>query len=311
MDCQTRTMDAGLKERLLELKTEKNAVLLAHNYQRPELQEIADYLGDSLDLAMAARDTEADIILFAGVDFMAETAKMLNPSKKVIVPNLKARCTMAHQLPAELLREYREAFPEAAAAIYVNTLAEAKAEADVVFTSTNAVKVARALDEKVVIMGPDINLTKYVERRVPEKKFVPVPDDGGCYVHRVFKREMIDKIRQDGNGEIMLHPEVDYRLHSLADFIGSTQQMFRRPAESNAGIFYVGTETGLVHRMQGMYAGREIRPLYDRAVCCQMKMNNLQNAYEALLEEKNQIEVPDEIAKGALKSISRMLEIGK
>lgn len=300
----------GLYNKLLKLKNKKNAVILAHNYQRPELQKVADYVGDSLDLAVAAKETEADIILFCGVDFMAETAYILNPSKKVIVPNPKARCTMAHQLPADVLRSYREKFPEAAAAVYINTLAETKAEADVVFTSTNAVKVIGSLDEKVVLMGPDINLTKYVERKVKGKKIIPVPEDGGCYVHRVFTKEMIDKARVNG-GEIMLHPEVNHLLHELGDFIGSTQQMFRLPASSASKRFYVGTETGLVYRMRKTYPGKDIRPLYEKAICCQMKMNSLKNAYEALLYEKNRIIVPDGIAKKALNSINRMIEIGK
>ncbi|MCP8304873.1 MAG: quinolinate synthase NadA [archaeon] len=298
----------NLKEKFLKLKKEKKCLVLGHNYQRPEIQEVSDYLGDSFGLSIKAKETDSDLILFCGVDFMAETAAMLNPDKKVLMPDLKAECPMAKMLNPEIIKSYRRRYPEAAVAVYINTTAVTKAEADVVFTSSNGGKICSALDAQKILVGPDRNLALFIQKQLPDKEIVPIPADGYCYVHKIFSLVDIKSTRLT-EAEILVHPEVDMELQTLADFVGSTNQMFNRPKKSRATQFLVGTEIGLIYRMKKEYPDKEIYPLNKYAVCNTMKLNTLPKAYKALKEERPIVRVPEEIAVKAKRAIDRMLEI--
>ncbi|MFQ6033724.1 MAG: quinolinate synthase NadA [Candidatus Bipolaricaulia bacterium] len=302
-------MDDELQREILELKRAKDVLILAHNYQRPEVQEIADHVGDSFELARRAAEADAKIILFCGVDFMAEVAAILNPDKRVLIPAPEARCPMAAMLPAYLVKGYKERYPEAAVAVYINTLAEAKAEADVVFTSSNGVRICSSLPEQEILVGPDLNLARYIQKRLPEKRIIPMPEYGYCYTHRKFK--VADLARRDEGMEVMIHPEADLALQERADFVGSTGQMFSYPRRSRAKKFLVGTEVGLIHRLEREYPDREFYPLNEEAVCWQMKKNTLAKVHEALREERYPVEVDGEIAARAKEAIDRMIELGR
>ena len=181
------------KEKFIKLKRRKNCLVLGHNYQRPEIQDISDYLGDSLGLSLKAKETEADLILFCGVYFMAETAAILNPNKKILIPDLEARCPMAKMLDAKIIKSYRKKYPKASVAVYINTTAATKAEADVVFTSSNAVKICSALDSDKILVGPDLNLALFIQRKLPDKDIIPIPQKSFCYVHKRFSKDDINK----------------------------------------------------------------------------------------------------------------------
>ncbi|MHA1834814.1 MAG: quinolinate synthase NadA [Candidatus Baldrarchaeia archaeon] len=300
-----------LQKEIEKLKEEKNAVLLVHNYQRPEIQEIADYLGDSLELAKKAKETKADIIVFCGVDFMAETASILNPDKKVIIPTLEARCPMAAQLPAKLVKKTKEANPEAPFITYVNTLAEAKAEADVCCTSANAPQIASALKRNPVLMGPDRNLAWFTEKETGVK-VIPVPQNGYCYVHKKFDAADIMFLKEEHPGAVVVvHPECDPEVQRLADFVGSTSQMVKFAHETDAEKIIVGTEIGLIDRLRRELPEKTFIPANKEAICIQMKENTLEKVRDALLYEKHVVKVPEEIAKKAERSIIRMFELMK
>ncbi|MEM0358496.1 MAG: quinolinate synthase NadA [Candidatus Hadarchaeales archaeon] len=298
-----------LGERIEGLKREKKAVILAHNYQRPEVQRIADFVGDSLELARASAKIEAKLVVFAGVDFMAEMAAMLNPEKKVVIPDPKARCPMASQLPPQLVREARKEHPEAAVVLYVNSLAEAKAEADVVCTSANAPQIVNALEEDEVLFGPDRNLAWFVQQRT-SKKILPLPEDGHCYVHRMFSPEDILLLKERyPDAEVLVHPECDPDVQRLATHICSTSQMLRRAKASQARRFIIATEVGMLERLRKENPGKEFIPALDSALCLQMKKNTLEKVYLSLRDERHVVRVPEEIAARARRAIERMLEI--
>jgi len=300
-----------LQREIEKLKEEKNAVLLVHNYQRPEIQEIADYLGDSLGLSKKAKETKADIIVFCGVDFMAETAHILNPDKKVIMPTLEARCPMAAQLPAELVKKAKEANPEAPFITYVNTLAEAKAEADVCCTSANAPQIASATKRNPVLMGPDRNLAWFTEKETGVK-VIPIPQNGHCYVHKKFDATDIIFLKEEHpDAVIAVHPECDPEVQRLADFVGSTSQMVKFAHEIDAQKVIIGTEIGLIDRLKREFPEKTFIPANEEAICIQMKKNTLEKVRDALLYEKPVIKVPEEIAEKAEQSILRMFEVMK
>ena len=240
-----------LQARIRELAERKGAVILAHNYQRTEVQEVADFVGESLSLARKALETDAELIIFCGVDFMAETAAVLNPDKRVVLPEPASTCPMAAQLPASLVREAKRRYPGVPVVLYVNTLAEAKAEADVICTSGNAVEVVRSLEADTVLFGPDRNLCWHVQRHVPDKKLIPIPEAGYCYVHKLFTPEDVLRLKEERypDAELLVHPECDPELQLAADFVGSTGQMYRHARESALSTFLVATEVGLVERM--------------------------------------------------------------
>jgi len=298
-----------LREKILKLKGKENAIILAHNYQRPEIQLLADRIGDSLELAMASKKVEGDLIVFAGVDFMAETAAMLNPDKTVVIPNQAARCPMAAQLPAQAVREAKRKHPDAAVVLYVNTLAEAKAESDVACTSANCPQIVNALDEDTVLFGPDRNLAWFVQQR-SDKKIIPIPEEGYCYVHKMFSPAEVALLKaHHPDAEVLAHPECDPEVQKLATHICSTSQMLLRVRASPAKRFIIATEVGMVDRLKREFPRKEFIPALETAICEQMKEHTLEKVYLALRDKKNVVRVEQEIAERALVTIERMLEI--
>lgn len=298
-----------LREKILELKEKENAIILAHNYQRPEIQLLADRIGDSLELAMASKRVKGDLIVFAGVDFMAETAAMLNPDRTVVIPDPDATCPMAAQLPARAVREAKRKHPDAAVVLYVNTLAEAKAESDVACTSANSPQIVNALDEDTVLFGPDRNLAHFVQRR-SDKRVIPIPENGYCYVHKMFTSADVALLKSKyPDAEILVHPECDPDVQDLATHICSTSQMLLRVKASPAKRFIIATEVGLIERMRREYPGREFIPALETAICEQMKKHTLEKVYLALRDKKHVVLVQPEIAERARVTIERMLEI--
>ncbi|MBA7502096.1 Quinolinate synthase A [subsurface metagenome] len=298
-----------IKNAILKLKDEHNAIILAHNYQREEIQLLADYIGDSLDLARYSAKVDASLILFCGVDFMAETAAILNPKKTVLIPDPEARCPMAAQLPAQLVREAKREHPGAAVVLYVNTLAEARAEADVTCTSANAPLIVNALDEEEILFGPDRNLAWFVQQR-SDKKIIPLPDRGYCYVHRMFSPADIMLLKERyPDAEVLVHPECDPEVQNLASHICSTSQMLLRAKASPAKRFIIVTEVGLVDRLRREFPDKEFIPALETAVCKQMKKHTLEKLYLALRDKKHVVRVPPNIATKARAATERMLEI--
>lgn len=299
------------KERLIaeieKLKEERNAIIMAHNYQLPEVQDIADFLGDSLELARKAINVDADVIVFAGVDFMAETAKILNPEKTVLLPERRATCAMANMLKVEHILEAKRQYPNAPVVLYVNTTAEAKAYADVTVTSANAVKIVEKLDSDIVIFGPDKNLASYVAR-MTGKKVIPVPPNGHCYVHRKFTVEDVERARKlHPNAKLMVHPECEPEVQERADIIVSTGGMIRHAPEWSEWVVF--TEREMVYRLSKLYPNIKFYPAREDAVCIGMKAITLNHIYESLRDMKHKVEVPAEIAEKARKAIERMLEM--
>lgn len=298
--------ERNLQDRIKDLKEEKNAVILAHNYQVIEIQDIADFTGDSLELSRMATQTEADVIVFCGVDFMVETAFILNPEKKVLIPSKKAICPMAAQLTPEMIIEAKNR-KDIPFITYVNSSAECKAEADICCTSSNAARIVESLNHEEVYMGPDVNLAWFAEKK-SGKKVTPVPADGYCYVHRAFQKEDVEQARENyPHAEIVVHPECNPEVQLLADYIGSTSQMIKRAEESEAEQIVVGTEIGLINRMDIDSPQKEFIPLRE-VVCKEMKKNTLQKILETLENEQYEVKVPQETAERALKSVKRMLE---
>ncbi|RLF85473.1 quinolinate synthase [Thermococci archaeon] len=299
----------NLVEEIMRLKEEKNAIILAHNYQLPEIQDIADFLGDSLELARKVVNVDADIIVFAGVDFMAETAKILNPNKKVLLPTRRATCAMAHMLKVEHILEAKEKYPDAPVVLYINTMAETKAYADVTVTSGNAARIVEKLEADTVIFGPDNNLAYYVAKRTG-KRIIPIPEGGHCYVHKKFTLEDVRRARKEyPNAKLMVHPECNPEVQEQADLIVSTGGMVRNACQHDEWVVF--TEKEMVYRLQKLYPDKKFYPANEDAFCIGMKSITLKHIYEALRDEKYEIEVPEEIAIKAKKAIERMLEMSK
>jgi len=303
-----------ITDRINKLKKEKNAVILAHNYQPEEIQRIADIIGDSLELCIAARDTDANMIVFCGVDFMAETAKVLNPEKKVLIPEIiETDCPMAHQLPPEVIIEAKKKHPNARVIIYVNTLASAKALADATCTSANADRVVNSFNEEEILFGPDNNLGYFVSNR-SNKKIIPMPEGGHCYVHKMFTIEDIEKIRKEyPNAEILIHPESDAVLQDAADHVMSTGGMVKHVLNSEKDEFIIGTECDMITRLkidlEKLGKTKKLIPLRKDAFCKSMKNISLEKVEKCLLEETYEINLPKDVIENAKKAINRMLSI--
>jgi quinolinate synthase len=269
-------------------------------------------VGDSLELCRKAQNAEdKELIVFCGVNFMAETASVLNPDKKVVIPNSKALCPMAAMLPPKQIIELKKEHPEAPVVLYVNTLAEAKAEADVICTSANAVEIISQLDEKKILFGPDVNLAWYVSQRVPEKILIPVPDYGHCRVHRFFGdgEESIKLKAKYPNAELLVHPECEPKFQMKADHVLSTGGMYRRCKESSSDTFIIATEIGMVERLRREIQGKTFLPAKDYAECASMKRITLENTYEALIKEAPEVYVSEKILERARIPIQRMLDM--
>lgn len=295
---------------IMRLKKDKKAVILAHNYQRPEVQDIADYVGDSIELSQRARgEQEAKIIVFAAVDFMAESAAILNPKKKVLLPCLGSRCSMAYMLPGDQLKSWKRRYPGIPVVLYVNTLAEAKAECDVCCTSANAVDVVNNLEAETVLFGPDRNLAEYVQEKTG-KKVIPVPSQGFCPTHVLFmKEDVMEQKRAHADALVTVHPECSKAVRDIADFIGSTSQICKYTASSSAKRFIIGTEVGILHKLRRENAHKQFFPAYGGATCNAMKLTTLERLYHSLKEEENIITVLPRIAKKARKSLERMFTL--
>lgn len=293
-------------EEIKRLKREKNAVLLAHNYQVEEVQLIADHLGDSLGLSRIAAGVEEDIIVFAGVKFMAETAKVLSPQKKVLLPRLDAGCPMADMIVIDELLEMKKQYPNAKVVTYVNSSVEIKAESDACCTSANAISVVRDIDADEIIFVPDRNLGAWAQKHVPEKKIHLF--EGYCYVHNRIKREEILEMKKHyPEAKVIIHPEARMEVLELADEVLSTSGMLKVAAESDAKQFIVATEQGLLERMTRENPGKEFLPAFRAKICSNMKRTSLRDVYEALNQERYEIKVDEEIAKRAVKALDEML----
>ena len=301
---QSQETEELIKE-INELKKQKNAVILVHNYQRPEIYEVADFIGDSLELARKAEKTDAKIIVFCGVDFMAESAKILNPNKLVLHPEKLSVCPMAQMVTKEQILEIKTKYPKAIVVSYVNTTAEVKAVSDICCTSANAVEVVNSLEEDEIIFTPDKNLAAYVQTKT-KKKIIPV--EGHCYVHDKITEEEVKKAKENyPNAKVMVHPECKIEVIKLADVAASTSQMIKYARESDAKEFIAVTECGMVYRLK-----REMPDKNFYAVggtCIQMKKITLDNVYDCLKNETNQVEIDKEIMDKAKKSLKRMIEI--
>jgi len=299
-----------LSDKILKLKREKKAVILAHNYQRPEIQDIADYIGDSIELSrMAAQEKDAEMIVFSAVDFMAESAAILNPKKKVLLPCLGARCPMAQMLTVDEIERAKKEHPGVPVVLYVNTLAICKAHCDVCCTSANAVEVIESLDADTVLFGPDRNLAEYVSEKTG-KKLIPIPENGFCPTHLLFQPEDVAVLKiPHPHAVVMVHPECSSEMRKVADFVGSTSKMCRFAKESSAKEFIVATEEGLLHRLRLENPEKKFFLAYEGAVCPNMKRTTLEDLYASLKDEKYVVRVPDAVAKKARGSLERMFQV--
>jgi len=298
-----------MQDQILKLKREKDAVILAHNYQPPQIQDIADIVGDSLELARKAQKVEQEVIVFCGVDFMAETAKVLNPEKTILQPAKEAICPMATLLPPETMKKARKDHPNAEVVMYVNTHAAAKVYADVICTSANCVKIVENMDSDEILFAPDAHLAHYVQKRT-KKKIIPVPESGLCVVHNNIMYEDVIKTREKHpNALLTVHPETPPKVQEIADHIGSTSQMIKYVKETDHDQFIIGTEIGLIHRMRKEAPGKTYIPACERAVCTNMKKTNLENLKQALELEQHRVEIPEDIAGKARAAIQRMLDM--
>jgi len=290
------------------LKKEKNALILAHNYQIPEIQAVADILGDSLKLSIEAAKTDKDIIVFCGVKFMAESAKLLSPDKKVLLPALDAGCPMADMQDAEALREMKKEYPGVPVVTYVNSNTDVKAETDICCTSSNAVNVVKSLDTDQVIFGPDKNLGSYVQQFVEDKEIVLW--NGFCPTHEAVKSEEVVQVKLKNPGvKILVHPEANPSVVELADFVGSTSQMINYVKENDDEKFIIGTEMGILNIMSKENPDKEFKLLSPKLICVNMKKTNLQTLYDALNEEKHEITIDDDIREKAKMSLDKMIKI--
>ena len=297
------------------LKREKNAIILAHFYQEPDIQDVADFLGDSLGLAQKAQSTTADMIVFAGVHFMAETAKILNPSKKVLLPDLKAGCSLADSAPVDLFRAFKKKHPDHVVISYINCTAEIKALSDIICTSSNAEKIIESLPvEQKIIFAPDKNLGGYLNKKTGRNMLLW---NGACMVHEIFSLEKITKLKvRHPKAKVIAHPECEEAVLRAADFIGSTTQLLKYSALDEAQVYIVATETGILHQMQKDSPGKTFIPAPPNNSCAcndcpYMKLNTLEKLYLCMKYEIPEIIMDEDLRLAAKKPMDRMLEISR
>ena len=297
------------------LKKEKNAIILAHFYQEPDIQDVADFLGDSLGLAQKAQSTNADLIVFAGVHFMAETAKILNPTKKVVLPDLKAGCSLADSAPADLFKAFKERHPDHVVISYINCTAEIKALSDIICTSSNAEKIIESLPaEQKIIFAPDKNLGGYLNKKTGRNMLLW---NGACMVHEIFSLEKITKLKvRHPNAKVIAHPECEEAVLRVADFIGSTTQLLKYSAVDNAREFIVATEAGILHQMQKDSPGKTFIPAPPNNSCAcndcpYMKLNTLEKLYLCMEYEIPEITMNENLRLAAKKPMDRMMDISR
>lgn len=304
-----------LVEEINRLKKEKNAVILAHYYQESEIQDVADYIGDSLGLSQQAAETDADMIVFAGVHFMAETAKMLSPHKKVVLPDLKAGCSLADSCPPHLFKKFKEKYPDHIVVSYINCTAELKTLTDICCTSTNAVQIIESIppDQKI-IFAPDKNLGAYLQKKTGREMVIW---DGACMVHEIFSKEKIVRLMERYPDAILIaHPECEAHILEKATYIGSTTGLLNYTIKSDAQSFIVATEPGIIHQMQLKSPGKTFIPAPPENNCAcnecpHMKRNTMEKLYISMKYELPEILLPDWVIREGVASIDRMLEISK
>ena len=297
-------------EKINALKKEKNAVILAHCYQPLEIDLVADYVGDSLKLSQVAAETDADIIVFAGVFFMAQTAKLLSPNKKVLLPQIHAGCRMADMISYKQLKEFKEMHPDIPTVCYVNSTAEVKSECDMCCTSSNAVNIVKSMNEEKILFVPDTYLGKWVEKQLGNVEVITYP--GFCPTHLQIRPKDIEEARKaHPNALVLAHPECHMSVSDMADYVGSTTGIMKFAKESDNKSFIIATEQGVVDRLKRDLSDKEIIPVKDNVVCPNMKMTSLEDILEVLETEKNEINVDADIAEKAVKCIDRMLEVSK
>ena len=316
---QINTSEINFREAINELREEKNALILSHNYQIPEIQDLADVVGDSLNLSLQALKSDKDLIVFCGVNFMAETASILAPNKKVVIPDLKAGCSLADTINVQQLREWKDKHPDTVVISYINTSAAVKAESDYCCTSSNAVKVVEEIPQnKEILFLPDLFLGAYIENMTGRKMHIW---PGECHVHAKLTANEVNTMKNDfPDADFLVHPEcgcVSNILYELSEGnikndntkILSTDGMIKYANQSNAKEFIVATETGILHQLQKQNPEKEFHPVKDDAVCEYMKMITLEKLYRSINEEIYEVKVPEEIAKRAIKPITRMINI--
>lgn len=298
-----------LIKKINDLKKEKKAIVLAHTYQNVEIDEVADYSGDSLYLSRMAAKTDADIIVFAGVYFMAETAKILSPQKTVLLPNLSAGCAMADKINLEQLRTFKSQYPGVPVVCYVNSTAAVKSEADICCTSANAVEVVKSLNAKEVLFVPDQHLGSYVESQLTDVKVITYP--GFCPIHHdITVEDILEKKSVYPAAKVYVHPECRKNVTQLADFVGSTTAIIKNIKNSSDSEFIIVTEKGVVERLERDCPDKKFILINQKAICDSMKLLHLEDILYALEYNKYEITIDEQIAKKALSSIDNMIKIG-
>jgi len=298
-----------------KLKKEKNAILLAHYYQETDIQDVADYIGDSLGLAQQAEQTNADIIVFAGVHFMAETAKILNPSKKVVLPDLKAGCSLADSAPTPLFKAFKEKHPDHIVISYINCTAEIKALSDIICTSSNAEKIIDSLPkDQPILFAPDRNLGAYLNKKSGRNMLLW---NGACMVHEIFSLEKITKLKlRHPKAKVLAHPECEEAVLNVADYIGSTTQLLKYSATDSSQEYIVATETGILHQMQILSPEKTFIPAPPNNNCAcndcpHMKLNTLEKIYLCLKYELPELTMDETLRLAAKKPMDKMMEISR
>jgi quinolinate synthase len=294
--------------RINKLKKEKDAIIIAHNYQNEEVQGIADFVGDSFALSKIAKEIDNNVIVFCGVHFMAETAKILSPQKKVLLPVKDAGCPMADMVTAKDIKELRIKNPNAAVVCYVNTSAAVKAESDIACTSSNAVSVVKSLNNKEIIFVPDENLGTYIAKQVPEKKIIIY--NGYCATHKIVTQEDVVKARKAvSDAELLVHPECRPEVSEMADFVGSTSQIIDYAENSDNKKFIIGTEQGVLFWLKNRNPDKKFYILSPKMICPNMKKTNLRDIESALENMSYEITLDNEVIERASHSLNRMLDI--
>ena len=295
---------------ILKLKKEKNAVILAHYYVDEDVQEVADYVGDSYYLAKVALKESKDVICFAGVNFMGESAKILNPDRTVIMPDQKADCPMAHMVDVEKIEEMRKKYDDLAVVCYINSTAEIKAHSDVCVTSSNAVKIVKALPNKNIFFIPDRNLAHYIAGLVPEKNFIY--NEGFCIVHEYMEVEEIQEAKAaHPEAEVLSHPECPAKVLELSDFVGSTSEIIEQAGKSDAKEFIICTESGVLYELQKRNPEKKFYFTETTPICRNMKKVTLEKVLHVLKTGENEVFVDDKLREESKKPLERMLELAK
>ena len=304
-----------LFEAINELKKQKKMIVLAHYYQEPDIQDVADYIGDSLGLAQKAAETDAEIIVFAGVHFMAETAKILNPNTKVLLPDLNAGCSLADSAPADLFKAFKAKHPDHLVVSYINCSAEIKALSDIICTSGNAEAIINSIPtNQPILFAPDKNLGAYLNKKTGREMLLW---NGACMVHEIFSLQKIIQLKvRHPEAKFIAHPECEDAVLNIADFIGSTTQLLQYSSQSNASTFIVGTETGILHKMQQLSPNKTFIPAPPTNSCAcndcpHMKLNTLEKIYVCMQYEQPDLTMDENLRLAALQPITRMMEISK